>query len=71
MNVGPQWSPIVWKQVTDSSPGYHFIKLYEEMEKQLSLSKSQPQAQANKWKRKCLLLTRLLYLKVCQVILWK
>ena len=55
MNVGPQWSPTVWKQVTDSSPGYHFIKLYEERDKQLTLSnqsKSKPQAQSNRWKRK-------------------
>ncbi|KAH3830252.1 hypothetical protein DPMN_103493 [Dreissena polymorpha] len=54
-NVGPQWSPTVWKQVTDSSPGYHFIKLYEERDKQLTLSnqsKSKPQAQSNRWKRK-------------------
>ncbi|KAH3806073.1 hypothetical protein DPMN_134387 [Dreissena polymorpha] len=55
MNVGPQWSPTVWKQVTDSSQGCHFIKLYEKREKQLSLSnksKSHPQAQANRWKWK-------------------
>ncbi|XP_052243152.1 uncharacterized protein LOC127853067 [Dreissena polymorpha] len=55
MNVGPQWSPTVWKQVTDSSPGYHFIKLYEERDKQLTISnqsKSKPQAQSNRWKRK-------------------
>ncbi|KAH3872866.1 hypothetical protein DPMN_036089 [Dreissena polymorpha] len=55
MNVGPQWSPTVWKKVTDSLPGYHFIKLYEERDKQLTLdnqSKSKPQAQSNRWKRK-------------------
>ena len=55
MNLGPKWSPYVWKTATATDPGYHFNKLYDHREKahaNNTKSKNKPEAKWKRWKRK-------------------
>lgn len=55
MNLGVQWSPVVWQTVTSSVPGKHFVDLYRQKESQLQHSlayKAKPESHAGRWKRK-------------------
>lgn len=55
MNLGPEWSPMVFKRKTGVNPGSHFYDLYVERHKKLNqnrLCKSKQSFKERRWKRK-------------------
>ena len=55
MNLGPEWSPMVFKRKTGVNPGSHFYDLYVERHKKLNqnrLCKSKQSFKERRWKKK-------------------
>ncbi|CAG2243766.1 unnamed protein product [Mytilus edulis] len=54
-NKGPTWSPNVWEQATESTPGAYFEKLYEQRKQCINnnnTTKDKCTIKQNRWKRK-------------------